>query len=404
MRGSHLRTTSRDLRLPFNPREDHGGVAYRDDNRHVWEFDDARGLAPAASFADRQVRRRVSLMEFVNEIEVETAGDDAQEIWTLPTELFPYEDEGRSYNEREGKAPAAEPVHYPEWDYQLGLDRPDWCTLLDKPAATGDPALIEAIVAGRKPLVTRLRRLIEALQPQGVQRLRKQEDGDDVDLEAAIRAQVDLRTGASPDTRIHRRSVRRTRDLAVLVLLDLSQSTNEKIRGRDETVLELTREAAALLADAMARLGDPFAIHAFASDGRHEVEYRRFKDFDEPYGSLARARLAGMQGRLSTRMGTAMRHAGALLARRPQKKKLLLVITDGAPADVDVRDPQYLRADARKAVEGLARVGIGAYCISLDPGADDYVSRIFGANRHAVVDRIERLPERLPLLYLAITR
>lgn len=392
------------LRLPFHPREDFDGLAYRDDNRYLWRFDEAHDFAGAAPRTDRQVRRRVGLMEFVNEIEVETAGDDAQEIWTLPTELFPYEDEGRSYNEREGKTPAAEPVHYPEWDYQIGLERPDWCTVLDKPAPKGDPAAIDAIVAAHKPLVSRLRRLIEALQPQGVQRLRKQEEGDEVDLEAAIRALVDLRTGASPDTRIHRRNVRRTRDLAVLVLLDLSQSTNERVRGRNETVLELTREAAALLADALAKLGDPFAIHGFASDGRHEVEYRRFKDFDEPWAGNARARLAGMEGRLSTRMGTAMRHAGSLLARRPQKKKLLIVLTDGAPADIDVRDPQYLRADARKAVEDIARAGVGAYCISLDPGADDYVSRIFGANRHAVVDRVERLPERLPLLYLSLTR
>jgi len=111
-----------------------------------------------------------------------------------------------------------------------------------------------------------------------------------------------------------------------------------------------------------------------------------------------------MGGELSTRMCAAMRHAGSLLARRPQKRKLLVVLTDGAPSDVDVRDPQYLRADARKAVEDLARAGVASYCISLDPGADDYVARIFGANRYAVVDRAEQLPERLPALYLGLLR
>jgi len=189
-----------------------------------------------------------------------------------------------------------------------------------------------------------------------------------------------------------------------LLLLDLSQSTNERVRARETTVLELTREAAALLADAMARLGDPFAIHGFASNGRHEVGYRRFKDFDETHGPAAKARLAGMKGELSTRMGAAMRHAGSVLAGRPQKRKLLIVLTDGAPSDIDVRDPQYLRADARKAVEDLARGGVTTYCISLDPGADDYVARIFGAGRYAVVDRVERLPEQLPTLYLGLLR
>ncbi len=391
------------LRLAFHPREDAGSVAYRDDNRYLWEFDEASGNAEALPWADRQVRRRVSLMEFVNEVDVEGAGDDAQEVWILPTEFFP-DEVARSLNEREGKPPAADPVRYPEWDYRLQVDRPDWCTVLEGRAPAGDAAAIDAIVAARKPIVERLRRLIEALQPQGVQRLRRQEEGDDLDLEAAVRAAIDLRRGAAPDTRVHRRSVRRERDLAALLLLDLSQSTNEQVRSGGTTVLELTREAAALLADAMAKLGDPFAIHGFSSNGRHEVNYRRFKDFGEAHGPASRARLAGMRGELSTRMGAAMRHAGALLARRPEKKRLLLVLTDGAPSDVDVRDPQYLRADARKAVEELARSGVATFCISLDPGADDYVARIFGANRYAVVDRVERLPERLPSLYLGLVR
>lgn len=390
--------------LAFNPRADCGSVSYRDDNRYLWQFDAAHGFAHAAPWESRQVRRRVGLMEFVNETDVEGAGDDAQEIWTLATELFPYEDGGRSYNESEGKAAVADPVRYPEWDYQLRMERPDWCTVLERRAPPGDAAAIDAILAAHKPLVERLRRLIEALQPQGVQRLRRQEEGDELDLEAAVRAAVDLRLGSTPDTRVHRRSVRRSRDIAVLLLLDLSQSTNERVRLRETTVLELTRAASALLADAMAKLGDPFAIHGFASNGRHEVGYRRFKDFGEEHGPAAKARLAGMSGELSTRMGAAMRHAGAELARRPQKRKLLVVLTDGAPSDVDVRDPQYLRADARKAVEDLARDGVASYCISLDPGADDYVARIFGANRYAVVDRVERLPEQLPTLYLGLLR
>jgi nitric oxide reductase activation protein len=343
-------------------------------------------------------------MEFVNEIDVETAGDDAQEVWTLASELFPYEDRGKSYNELEGKPPVAEPVHYAEWDYQLQMERPDWCAVLDKHVAPRDPALIDAIIAAHRPLVARLRRLVEALQPQGVQRLRKQEDVDEIDLEAAIRAMVDLRLGAAPDARIGIRTMRRKRDLAVLVLLDLSESTNDKVRGGEATVLELSRQATVLLADALARIGDPFAIHGFASDGRHDIGYHRFKDFDDDYAEVAKGRLAAMTGQLSTRMGAAMRHAGTFLRRVPQSKKLLLVLTDGAPADVDVRDPQYLRQDARKAVEELARAGVGAFCISLDPEADAYVSRIFGANRYAVVDRIERLPERLPLLYMGLTR
>jgi nitric oxide reductase activation protein len=215
---------------------------------------------------------------------------------------------------------------------------------------------------------------------------------------------VDLRLGTDPDPRIGIRTVRRRRDLAVLLLLDLSESTNDRVRASDTTVLDLARQATVLLADALAKIGDPFAVHGFASDGRHDVGYYRFKDFEDAYADAAKGRLAAMTGQLSTRMGAALRHAGAYLRRRPQAKKLLLVLTDGAPADIDVRDPQYLRQDARKAVEELACAGIGTFCISLDPEADEYVARIFGANRYAVVDRIEHLPERLPLLYMGLTR
>jgi nitric oxide reductase activation protein len=242
------------------------------------------------------------------------------------------------------------------------------------------------------------------MQPQGVQRLRKQEDGDEIDLNAAVLALTDLRAGTSPDLRINMRNVRKVRDLALLVLLDLSQSASDKVRGAEYSVLDLSREATVMLAEAMDATGDPFAVHAFASNGRHDVRYLRFKDFGAPYDDRAKARLAGMSAELSTRMGAAIRHAGTFLARQPQSKKLLVVVTDGEPADIDVRDPQYLRLDAKKAVEQLSRSGIVTFCMSLDPRADEYVSRIFGARNCMVVDHLERLPERLPMLYLGLTR
>jgi hypothetical protein len=390
------------LGIAWDPLRDRQSPAYRDDNRYIWRFAEIEDFASAAPWQAKQVIRRVSLMEFVNEVDVETAGDDAQEIWILPTEL--HDDDGGTYNAREGREPAPQPHHYPEWDYQIQLERPTWCTVLERRSKAGDPAVVDAIVAAQRPLVSRLKLLIEALQPQGVQRLRKQEDGDEIDLNAAVRALVDLRTGQTPDLRIGIRHLRKLRDISVLLLLDLSESTNDRVRGGDSTVLELSRQASALLADALAKIGDPFALHGFASDGRHDVGYVRFKDFDQPWGAAAKARLAGMHGGRSTRMGAALRHAGALLRRQPSRRKLLLVLTDGEPADVDVRDPQYLRHDARKAVEALGRDGVTSFCLSLDPHADEYVARIFGANRSFVLDNIQRLPERLPLLYMSLTR
>jgi nitric oxide reductase NorD protein len=215
---------------------------------------------------------------------------------------------------------------------------------------------------------------------------------------------VDLRMGQTPDTRINIRHIRKTRDLAVLVLLDLSESTSETLDGTDRPVLQLAREATTLLAWALDGIGDPFAIHGFASDGRHDVQYFRFKDFDQAYDDTAKARLAGMRGGLSTRMGGALRHAAGFLRLQPQQKKLILLVSDGEPADIDERDPQYLRHDTKKAVEELASRGVLTYCLTLDPHADDYVSRIFGVNHYTVVDHVQRLPERLPALFMGLTK
>lgn len=380
-------------------------IPYRDDNRFIWSSDhfdwaDSAAYLPAGQ---RQVRKHVGLMEFVNEVDVETAGDDAQEIWVLGTELFPYEDEGISYNQREGKEPVSEPFHYREWDYQVQLYRPNWATLRERRQGRGDPAAIDTWLADNKAVSQRIKQIVDRLRPQGVSRQRKLEDGDELDLNAAVDAMVMVRMGLHPDTRITMRSVINRRDLSVLVLLDLSQSTNEAVRGSDKTVLELTREASALVATAIAGIGDPFAIHGFASDGRHDVHYFRFKDFDQRFDGDAKSRLAGMTGGLSTRMGAAMRHAGWHLLQRGERHKLLLVVTDGEPADIDERDPQYLRQDARKAVEELRDQGVHTYCLTLDAQADRYVERIFGANNYTIVDHVARLPEKLPTLFASLT-
>lgn len=395
-----------EKRIGFNPRTDVLTAPYRDDNRYFWEFEEFDfNKSQLAGFETiTQVRRHVSVTEFANEIDCETAGDDAQEIWIMSEEFFPYEDNGVSYNESEGKEPMSEPFHYAEWDYQIQLERPAWATVMEKRSKAGDLQVIDQITADNKQIASRLKFLLDAMQPQGVQRIRKLEDGDEIDINAAISSMMDFRMGLQPDPRIMMRSVRKVRDISVMVLLDLSESTNEKVLGQDQSVLDLTRQACVLLSDAINKIGDPFAIHGFCSDGRHDVEYYRFKDFEQPYNELPKARLAGMTGQLSTRMGAAIRHATHYLNNQRTSKKLLMVITDGEPADVDVRDPQYLRYDAKKSVEAAARKGISTFCMTLDPRADQYVSRIFGAKNYMVIDQIARLPEKLPLLYAGLTR
>ena len=378
-------------------------IPYRDDNRYCWASDEIAWHEAEYVPAAQQVRKYVSVLEMVNELDNELAGDDAQEVWVLDTPFF-LDQEGCTINELEGKEPVSELYHYQEWDYAVQLHRPNWVTVLEKRQKKGDPAEIDKILTDNKPVASRLRHIIDAMQPEGVQRFRRQEDGVEIDLNAAIRAMIDIRMGEMPDQRINIRIERKVRDLALVVLLDLSESTNEKLGDSEKTVIQLAREATSLLSWAIDRVGDPFAIHGFASDGRHDVEYYRFKDFDDGYDDEAKAKLAGMQGGLSTRMGAALRHAATFLFRQREQKKLILLVTDGEPADIDVRDPQYLRHDTKKAVEELAARGVRTFCLTLDPNADDYVSRIFGPKGYMVVDRVDRLPERLPMLYAGLTR
>ncbi len=384
-------------------------VPYRDDNRIVWAYEPFDWEARGSEFVpawQRQVRKYVSAVEMANEVDCELAGDDAQEVWVCASEFMPYEDAGEatvSFNDMWGKEPISAPYHYQEWDYQVQLYRPDWATVYERRATKGDADEIDRILVEYKPIAHKIKHIIDRLSPQGVQRERNLEDGDEIDINAAVEAMISIRMGKQPDTRITMRNVIKNRDLAVTVLLDLSESTNEKINGSDKTVLDLTREAATLVCTAISGIGDPFAVHGFASEGRHDVHYYRFKNFTQKFDHEVKARLDGMKGGLSTRMGAAMRHAGRHLLAQPERRKLLLLVTDGEPADIDERDPQHLRHDTRKAVEELYSKGILTYCLTLDPNADNYVKRIFGDNNYTIVDHVDRLPEKLPTLFASLT-
>ena len=384
-------------------------IAYRDDNRYIWEFEEFsrdNNIEHMAA-SQRQVRCQATAMEMANEVDCELAGDDAQEIRTCSTEMHAYEDNlqnTKSFNKMWGKEPISGPFYYQEWDYQIQLHRPDWTTVYERRQPKGDAEDIENILMEYQPVAHRIKQIIDLLIPKGVQRVRNIEDGDEIDINAAIDAMISIRMGQQPNTRITMRNVVKSRDLCVVVLLDLSESTNEPMAGSNKTILQLTREAATLISTAINGIGDSFALHGFASDGRHDVQYFRFKDFSQKFDDDAKSRLAGMKGGLSTRMGAALRHAGQHLLKQPERRKLILLVTDGEPADIDERDPQHLRHDTKKAVEEIYGKGVLTYCLTLDPNADEYVKRIFGANNYTIIDNVEKLPEKLPQLFASLTK
>ncbi len=387
--GLALAHTFAEKKIRPNPRTDRLSADYRDDNCYLWEaanFIAEKDLPPLIINPFKKTGPTKTL--------VEPSDSDQHNKRVLEHEPDDIEFTGKE----------SAPFFYPEWNYRHQVETRDWVTLREIPAADGDLQVVDNIVARNKPLLSRMKTLLEAVRLDGVRRIRKLEEGDELDINAAIRAQIDLRQGIQPDTRIMMRSIRKTRGISALVLLDLSYSTNSKVKDKDYSVLQLTQEVCALFADAIASVGDTFAIHGFCSEGRRHVEYYRFKDFDQPYDEAARSRVAGMSGQRATRMGAAIRHATHLLNSQPSGKKLLMIITDGAPSDVDVHDGRYLRHDAKMAVENADRKGIHTYCVGLDPDADEYIARIFGARNYMVVDHISCLPEKMLMLYAELTR
>ena len=333
-------------------------IDYRDDNRHLWTFiepgDEEDSFEPPPAAADE-----------------EPAG--------LP------------------------PRHYPEWDCVTQNHRPDWTAVYEALHPAGRAADIDRLLEKHAILARRLKRLLDLLKPQDRVRLRYQEEGSELDLDVAVRALVDLKSGHLPEPRINISHRTDGRDISVLLLLDLSQSLNDTLPGGSQSIVDTAREAVALLGWAIDQLGDACAIAGFHSNTRHEVRYHHIKGFSEAWDDAVKGRLAAIEAGWSTRMGAAIRHAGHMLAARRTEKRILLVLTDGEPADIDVTDPHYLIADSKKAVEELASQDIASFCLSLDPKADAYVGDIFGQHWR-VLDRIERLPEQLPMVYLNLTR
>jgi nitric oxide reductase activation protein len=293
---------------------------------------------------------------------------------------------------------------YPEWDCDAATERPDWTTVRAAPLWPGDAAAIDTALDQVPALRSRIRRLVRGAKVGRHERLKRRTDGPELDLDAALDAAIALRANDLPDERIFRTMMRRRRDLAVTILLDVSESTRDRVAASGASVLDTERLAVAALAEALAALNDPFALRAFASAGREDVRVFCLKDFDEPYGAPVKARLAHLEPQLSTRLGTALRHAGAEIAALRSHRKLILVLTDGEPSDIDVVDPRDLVEDARRAVLALRSRGIDVFGVTLDPSGAGSGAAVFGRGQHMPVRRLEDLPARLAELYFRLAR
>lgn len=378
------------MRIQFNDKTYVIEPPYRDDNIGLWSFENQKppDIAETDYLLDLLTEEQNKNTTLNQDYEEPEQGDDDNSS-RLNTEFL-----------QQDGIPVA---RYPEYDYVTGNSRPEWTTIVEYAPMVEPASIINDILEKNAYIVNRIKSLINSAKVSRPERINRQQEGENLDLNACIEAAISSRIGESPDPRIHSRAERRHRDLSVQVLLDISESTKDKVTGSDHTVLELERQATALLAHAMSNLGDPFSIAAFCSNQREDVRYYRIKDFGAPYNDTSKSYLAGLSGGFSTRIGAAMRHASEDLKRQKSHRKLLLVVTDGEPSDIDVPDRSYLVEDARHVIHHLAHCGIDVFCVGLDSGGDSYLERIFGRRNVAKIDRLERLPERLPMLYFRLT-
>jgi nitric oxide reductase NorD protein len=290
---------------------------------------------------------------------------------------------------------------YPERDRAHTIERPDWTTVREVPARPGDPRLVEDALDAADMLRGRIRRLVRAFRLGRAVRLKRQLEGHDLDVDAMLEAGISLRMRQNPDPRIFRSSSFAQRDLAVLFLIDISESTRDRLQS-GSSILDVERLAVAVLAEAMNALGDPFGLLAFTSDGRDDVEMTSIKSFGEIYDRACIGHLAGLASGLSTRLGAALRHGPS----RMQKAfaSLWIVLTDGEPSDVDVADPLDLVEDAHRAAISLRGHGIDGFGVVLGRRGMNSAARIFGRGNTMLVHRIEDLPGQLSELYFRLAR
>lgn len=373
------------MRLQFDAKGYVVEPPYRDDNLALWDF----GEQPDGPTDEIELA--------VETVRIERREDASG---NRSNETAPPDPEQRARARVVMTLDGLPVARYPEWDHALRLERPDWTTILEADvvasARCGD-ALAEGDAARRVATITRDASIGRR------QRHRGQRDGDALDIDAAIALTMERRAGQVSEPRVYLRDAPGPRDLAILLLLDLSQSTASH-DGRGRSVIDVERKAAAIIASAVEAAGDAIAVHGFNSDGRERVRYLRIKEFGEDMDAVVRARLSGLEGNYSTRLGPALRHAASYLSQRRAFRKVLLVLTDGEPSDVDVPDPNYLAEDARRAVQHLRRRGIDAFAFGLGDGPFSQLDRIFSERRALRVPRIDVLPRRLLELYAELKK
>ena len=347
---------------------------------------------------------------------------------------IPHEDEhGGSLEVREPKAQV-----YDEWDFRAADYKPKWCIVREKTVDEGDISFYNDTIRNYTALSSDIRRQFELVVPESFRKVRRVIDGEDLDLDATIEAAVDWRMGITPSEKVWWRRNKLERDVAVVFVLDMSASTAEAIdegrpmlddrdapddpveymmwlrtrreglvRRHYKRIIDLEKESAALLIQALETIGDTYGIYGFSGYGRENVEFYVIKDIDEPFMDKVKRRIDKVTPMHATRMGPAIRHATSKLETQDAKTKILFLISDGRPQDRGYSregvEKEYAVHDTHMALVEAKRKSITPFCLTVDKSGHDYLKAMCGDMSYEVLDNIWVLPQRLPTIYRMLT-
>ena len=327
---------------------------------------------------------------------------------------------------------------YDEWDFRAADYKPRWCIVRQKTMAEGDPNFFGGTLHSYGGLVARIRRQFEMMVPEMFRKVRKLEDGEEIDIDEIIEAIVDMKTGVSPSEKFYWRRNKVQREVAAAFLLDTSASTAEAIDDGKRTaddwdapddpveymvwlrtrrgeaarrsykrIIDVEKEAIVLIVNALEAIGDIYGIYGFSGYGRENVEYYTIKDLDEPFSDRVKRRIDRVAPLHATRMGPAIRHTTAKLEKADARTKILFLVSDGRPQDRGYSregvEKEYAVHDTRMALEEARRKDINAFCLTVDKNGHDYLKTMCADMGYEVLDNIYDLPERLLFLYRRLT-
>ena len=295
---------------------------------------------------------------------------------------------------------------YPEWDVRSGTYLPAHVRVLSSKIEADRTSQLFNHDSRAKARIRAVKRQFEALRPARIS-TSGHLDGDDIDADRAVRAQVDFLATGQGEDRIWRQTRPQERDLAVSILLDVSRSTESAVPGHGHggrAVIDIEREALTALAWGLSACGDDFAIHAFSSLKRDRVYVQCAKQFGEPMTPTVEARIGCLKPGFYTRLGAAIRHASAGLSAQSRKRRLLLVITDGKPNDLDHYEGRHGIEDSRMAVREARRAGHAVFGITIDRDSKSWFPRMFGQGGFALIPHPDRLTQALPEIYRQLVR